>query len=88
MENNIIIVDFAGNSKIIMNRRSVENLKKFVPEGCPFDGYNLMNLLMDLIGMYSWKIYRKIGIADFIRMLQNEGEAKSVAYGDAIINLI
>lgn len=89
MENNTIVVSLTGETRFTMNRETVEKLERFVPNGCPFEGYTLFDLLKDFIWAYSWKITsRKIGIAEFIRMLQKDGEIKAVTYGDAIINLI
>lgn len=65
-------------------------LNCYKPNGCPFDGYSLLNLVGDLICMYGWKIHRgqSMSLSDFIRLLQRDRIEKAIVYGDDIISLV
>ena len=87
LKENYIIHTHRG-TKIILTDKTAENLKMYIPKGCPFSGYTLFSLLMDLIAMYSWKIYGKKSIQEFIELLQNENYQKAITYGNNIIALL
>lgn len=69
---------------------AAEKLSRYTPKDCPFNGYTLLDLLRDFISAYSWKIARgeTMSMNVFIRLLQHEGYAHALAYGDDIIGLL
>lgn len=87
---NTITHKFNGVTLISMNDNVIRDLRSYSPQGCPFVGYTLYDLLQDLINMYSWKINRgyAIPITDFIKQLQNEKYIHAIVYGNEIIRLI
>lgn len=85
MEN--YIISKYGNTRLFLSRKAVENLEKYAPKGCPFKGYTLLDLVKDLL-TYSWKVTGKISISDYIRLLQAEGYAHAIMYGNAIIECL
>ena len=85
MEN--YIISKYGNTRLFLSRKAAESLEKYVPKGCPFKGYTLLDLVKDLL-VYSWKVTGKISISDYIRMLQAEGYAHAIMYGNAIIECL
>lgn len=66
-----------------------KRLKMYVPRGCPFKNYTLLDLLRDLIRMYSWilDMNRKYSISDFIKKIQDR-DIHAKVYGNAIIKLL
>lgn len=74
----------------VMSDNVIRDLRSYSPQGCPFMGYTLYDLLQDLINMYSWKIDRgyTIPITEFIKQLQNEKYIHAIVYGNNIIRLI
>lgn len=76
--------------RISMSDNVIRDLRSYSPQGCPFMGYTLYDLLQDLINMYSWKIDRgyTIPITEFIKQLQNEKYIHAIVYGNNIIRLI
>lgn len=83
---NYIKVNYTGDQLILMPY-TAEMLNSFAPKGCPFPNYTLLDLLKDLVQMYSWKISKDTTAADFIEMLMQE-DAHAVAYGKEIIDLL
>lgn len=92
MENtiNTITHNINGSMRVSISMATVENLSQYTPKGCPFDDYTLLDLLRDFIQAYSWKITRgtAMSVKAFIELLQYEGYAHAVTYGNDIINLI
>ena len=86
MENYIIHTH--RGTKIVLENKAVENLKMYIPKGCPFSGYTLFDLLMDLINMYSWKVYGKKSIKEFIELLQQQNYSYAVVYGNDIVQIL
>ena len=87
---NTITHKFNGAIYISMSDNVIRDLRSYSPQGCPFIGYTLYDLLQDLIDMYSWKIDRgyTMAITDFIKLLQREKYINAIVYGDDIIRLI
>lgn len=87
---NTITHKLNGVTRISMSDNVIRDLRSYSPQGCPFMGYTLYDLLQDLIGMYSWKIDRGyiMPITEFIKQLQNEKYIKAIVYSDDIIRLI
>lgn len=83
---NYIKVNYTGD-QLILTSYTAEMLNNFVPKGCPFPNYTLLDLLKDLVQMYSWKISKDTTAADFIEMLMQEDE-HAVSYGKEIIDLL
>lgn len=79
-----------GSIRASISIASSEKLNRYTPKGCPFSGYTLLDLLRDFISMYGWKISRgeTMSMNVFIRLLQHEGYAHALAYGDDIIGLL
>lgn len=77
-------------SKTSLNIREnkVDLLKTYRPKGCPFKGYNLFDLLMDMFNMYSYMLdYGKTNIVDFIEILKDR-DIKMKTYGNDIQELM
>lgn len=87
---NTITHKLSGVTHISMSDNVIRDLRSYSPQGCPFIGYTLYDLLQDLINMYSWKINRgyTMAITDFIKLLQREKYIKAIVYGNEIIKLI
>lgn len=85
MEN--YIISKYENTRLFLSRKAAESLEKYAPKGCPFKEYTLLDLVKDLLA-YSWKVTGKISISDYIRLLQAEGYAKAIMYGNAIIECL
>lgn len=87
---NTITHKLNGVTRISMSDNVIRDLRSYSPQGCPFMGYTLYDLLQDLINMYSWKIDRgyTIPITDFIKLLQKQKYIKAIVYGNNIIRLI
>ena len=86
---NFIVIDFRGNTKVSITQKVMENLKTFKPKGCPFEDYSMLDLLKDLVNMYSWQIVnrnKQIPLADFIKSINGDG--KVLLYGESMINLL
>ena len=83
---NYIKVNRTGDQLILLSF-TAEKLNSFTPEGCPFPNYTLLDLLKDLVQMYSWKISKDTTAADFIEMLMQE-DVHAVSYGKEIIDLL
>ena len=79
-----------GSIRASISMATAEKLNRYTPKGCPFNGYTLLDLLRDFISAYSWKIARgdTISVNAFIRILQHEGYAHALSYGDDIISLL
>jgi hypothetical protein len=87
---NTITHKFNGVTRINMSDHAIKGLRSYSPQGCPFVGYTLYDLLKDLIFAYSWKIDRgyTMTITDFIKLLQKQKYIKAIVYGNNIIRLI
>ena len=87
---NTIAHNINGSVSTSISIATSEKLKRYTPKGCPFDNYTLWDLLKDFIQAYSWKISRgtAMSVKAFIELLQRDGYAHAVAYGDDIISLI
>ena len=87
---NTITHKLNGVTHISMSDNVIRDLRSYSPQGCPFIGYTLYDLLQDLIDMYSWKIDRgyTMSLGDFIRLLQTENYAHAVVYGEAMMRII
>jgi hypothetical protein len=86
---NFIVVDFRGNTKVSITQKAVDNLKKFRPNGCSFENYSMLDLLKDLVNMYSWQMIQRnkqIPLADFIKNINGDG--KVLLYGQTMIDLL
>ena len=86
---NFIIVDFRGNTKVSITQKAVDNLKKFMPNGCPFENYSMLDLLKDWINMYSWQLVQRnkqVSLVDFIKNINGDG--KVLLYGQTMIDLL
>lgn len=72
-----------------LDKKVVSILDSMTPKGCPFLDYTMLDLLFDLINMYSWKVpYGEMSITEYIRFLQNDSEIKSVVYGNVFIKVL
>ena len=73
-----------------ISNKAAERLSEYVPRGCPFKGYTLLDLLKDLVCMYGYHLewHQTMTITAFIRYLMGIEEAHAKAYGEAIIQLI
>lgn len=87
---NMIKRNFNSNVSTSISTVAAKKLSHYTPRGCPFSNYTLLDLLKDLISAYSWKISRGeiMSVNAFIRLLQHEGYAHALAYGDDIISLL
>ena len=76
--NNYIITDITGG-RLVLAPEAAENLKNFKPAGCPFLNYTMLDLLMDLIKAYSWKLEnnKKYSITHFLELTN---DIKAVTY--------
>lgn len=86
---NYLVVGRNGNIQVSIAHETMENLKSFKPEGCPFENYSMLDLLKDWVNMYSWQIWqinKQISLTDFIRNINGDG--KVLTYGQAMINLL
>lgn len=84
---NVIVFD-RNKCRVNLNTKAVSILDNMIPKGCPFLDYTMLDLLFDLINMYSWKIpCGEMPIAEYIRFLQNDKEIKSVVYGNVFIKV-
>lgn len=75
---NTIFINNAENVKISLENSFVCCLKNRKPNGCPFSGYSLFDLLFDFIKMYSWEIEKnkEITIKDFLFSLSHHEKVK------------
>lgn len=39
-----------------ISNKAAERLSEYVPRGCPFKGYTLLDLLKDLVSMYGYRL--------------------------------
>lgn len=82
--------NISGKTMVNCSGKTANILNTYTPKGCPFDNYTLLDLVKDFINMYSWKICRgqSMSLKDFIRLLQYDGIAYAIVYGDDIISLM
>lgn len=71
---NTITHKFNGVTRINMSDHAIKGLRSYSPQGRPFVGYTLYDLLKDLIFAYSWKIDRgyTMTITDFIDICKDK----------------
>lgn len=79
-----------GKFTVKLSEKATSSLSSYKPKGCPFYGYNCLEMVKDLIHMYSWKIRRgqSMTLKEFVRLLQSDGIEKAVIYGNDIIDLV
>lgn len=72
-----------------ISNKAAERLSEYVPRGCPFNGYTLLDLLKDLVCMYGCRLewYQTITITEFIQYLMGI-DVHAKVYGEAIIQII
>jgi len=81
MEN--VIVKSRTENEIILNSKTIENLKSRKIKGSP--DCTLLDLLIDFYEIYSCKIAGVVLVKDFIRLLQERGNKYAILYGNEII---
>lgn len=84
---NYIDIFFAHKAVLHLTENAKNNLKLYSPAGCPFEGYSMLDLLIDLIEAYSWKMNagRKYSIKEFLELTN---DIKAVTYKSGFIALI
>lgn len=72
-----------------ISNKVAERLSEYVPRGCPFKDYTLLDLLKDLVRMYGYHLewHQTMTMTEFIRYLMGINIHAKV-YGEAIIQLI
>ena len=72
-----------------ISNKAAERLSEYMPRGCPFNGYTLLDLLKDLVRMYGYHLewHQTMTMTEFIRYLMGINIHAKV-YGEAIIQLI
>ena len=87
---NTISRKISGDLKVSLSKQTAERLNSYIPKGCPFADYTLLDLLRDFIQAYDWKITRgeTMSLSDFIRFLQSENYAHAIVYGETMIRII
>lgn len=87
---NTISRKISGSLAVTISKQAAERLNSYIPKGCLFADYTLLNLLMDFIQAYDWKITRgeTMSLSDFIRLLQLENYVHAIVYGDAMMRII
>lgn len=75
-------------SGLIISERAKEKLQGYVPRWCPFKGYTMYDLVVDLVNMYGWKISGKVSLSDFINLLKSENYSKAITYGTGIMEIL
>ena len=83
---NYIQKNYTGD-KMIISRAVAEMLNSYTPKGCPFPNYTLLDLLKDMVRMYSWRVEKDTSLSDFVEMLM-ENEAHLQAYGADILSIL
>ena len=73
-----------------ISNKAAERLSEYVPRGCPFKDYTLLDLLKDLVRMYGYRLewYQTMTMTEFIRYLMGIEEAHAKVYGEAMIQII
>lgn len=84
---NYIDCGYSDRNVLHLSKQTEKNLRSYAPKGCPFKNYSLLDLLLDLM-YYTWKIRYTISVEKYIRLLQAEGYAKAIMYGNAIIECL
>lgn len=83
---NYIICNY-NKVSLNMEPATVERLKRYSPAGCPFKNYNMLDLLIDLLNMYSWKMDRGRQYS-IIQFLDITNDIKAVIYKAAFMDLL
>lgn len=79
-----------GSAVCNISMNIASTLSSYAPRGCPFVDYTMLDLVKDLIIMYSWKVDRGVtmSLTGFMKMLQEEGVTYAVVYGNAVIDIV
>lgn len=86
MENYITITH--SSIKLTLTRKAKETLEQYRPKGCPFIGYSLLDLLNDMVTMYSWMLENGVhSIGECINTWRKSRVYADV-YGDGILTCI
>lgn len=87
---NTISRKISGSLSVTISKQAAERLNCYKLKGCPHSDYTLLDLLMDFIQAYSWKITRghTMSLSDFIRLLQAENYAHTIVYGNDMMQII
>ena len=86
---NYLVIGHNGKIHVSIEQKTMDNLKSYRPNGCPFADYSMFDLLKDWINMYSWQIVqmnKQIALVDFIKNINGDG--KVVLYGQTMIDLL
>ena len=86
---NYLVIGYNGKIHVSIEQKTMDNLKSYRPEGCPFADYSMFDLLKDWINMYSWQIVqmnKQISLADFVKNINGDG--KVLLYGQTMIDLL
>ena len=80
------IINTYNKIKMELQPEKVETMKKYTPRGCPFKNYNMLDLLIDFINMYSWKLEnnRAYTVIEFLNTLN---DIKAITYKSFYIEL-
>lgn len=72
MEKNRVTIDIQGNGKLTLTKESVDKLNRRKPKNCPYNDYTLLDLLKDMVCMYSWRFGKsEISVEEFVKKLGN-----------------
>ena len=83
MENYITITH--SSIKLTLTRKAKETLEHYRPKGCPFTGYSLLDLLNDMVIMYSWMLENGVhSIGECINTWR-KSRVDADVYGDGIL---
>lgn len=72
-----------------ISNKAAERLSEYVPRGCPFKDYTLLDLLKNLVRMYGYHLewYQTMTMTEFIwHLIGVDVHAK--VYGEAMIQII
>ena len=86
---NYLVIGHNGKIHVSIEQKTMDNLKSYRPNGCPFADYSMFDLLKDWINMYSWQIVqmnKQIALVDFIKNINGDG--KVLLYGQTMIDLL
>lgn len=85
---NIVKIDFRGNGSCTLSGKTVEALSQYMPKGCPFKNYTLLDLLKDFVIMHSWKFPASLmSTSEFVEKCAKY-DIKAEIYGKDMINLL
>ena len=80
------IINTYNKIKMELQPEKIEIMRKYTPRGCPFNNYTMLDLLIDFINMYSWKLEtgRTYTIIEFLNILN---DIKAITYKNFYIEL-